>query len=62
MKFFVASEKPGPLRIHELLEQHANSLWIPDHPTPEQASSFVLDHFRRQVETELKMVKIDVTN
>lgn len=60
MIFRVTTENPGPLAIHELLERHANSLWVPNHLDAEQAAAFVLDHFRRQVEAELAMVKLEV--
>jgi hypothetical protein len=60
MRFTVTTTKPGPLAIHELLERHANELWMPMHLTDEQAAAFVLDHFRRQVESELQMVEIRV--
>jgi hypothetical protein len=58
MRFEVSTQKPGSLAIHELLERHANSLWIPEHLTDEQAAAFVLDHFRRQVDSELQMAQI----
>jgi len=58
MRFTVTTEKSGPLAIHELLERHANSLWVPAHLTDNQAAAFVLDHFRRQFESELAMVTI----
>ena len=58
MRFEVTTETPGLLSIHELLERHANKLWIPEHLTDEQAAAFVLDHFRKQVETELQMAQI----
>jgi hypothetical protein len=58
MRFAATTTKPGPLAIHDLLESHAISLWVPDHLTDEQAAAFALDHFRRQVETELQMAQI----
>jgi hypothetical protein len=58
MTFTVNTEKPGPLNIAQLLEQHANNLWVPTHLTPEQAAAFVLEHFRKQVEKELKLTII----
>jgi hypothetical protein len=60
MRFTVTTEKPGPLAIHELLERHANALWVPKHLTEEQAAAFALEHFRRQVEEELQMVRARV--
>jgi hypothetical protein len=62
MKFTVSSEKPGPLLLNKLLEQHANSLWVPDYLSEEQAAAFVLDHFRRQIETEMGMIEVTVAN
>jgi len=59
VRFSVTTEKSGPLAIHELLECHANSLWVPAHLIGKQAAAFALDHFRRQVEVELAMVKIE---
>jgi hypothetical protein len=59
MHFNITTQKPGPLVIHELLECHSNSLWLPEHLTDEQAAAFVLDHFRRQIESELAMVRIE---
>jgi len=60
MQFSASSDRPGPLGMKELLERHANSLWIPAHLTTEQSLAFVLDHFRRQVAAELAMVRIDL--
>ena len=60
MRFTVTSEKPGPLAIHELLERHANALWVPTHLTKEQAAEFVREHFRRQVAVELQMLQLHV--
>ena len=54
----LSTTRPGPLAIHELLQRHANELWIPDNLAEQQTSAFVLDHFRRQVEAELAMVEI----
>lgn len=62
MRFEVITERPGPLGIHELLERHANSLWIPAHLTDEQAGKFVLDHFKRQVAAELAVVTVVSSN
>jgi hypothetical protein len=56
MQFTVTTAKPGPLEIEKLLERHANSLWVPDHLDDDQAAAFVLDHFRRQIESDLAMV------
>lgn len=54
MQFKVTTEQPAPLAIHELLERHANDLWVPTHLTSEQAAALVLDHFRRQIEANWK--------
>jgi hypothetical protein len=59
MRFELTTENPGPLSVHELLERYANELWIPEHLADDQAAGFVLDHFRRQVESELAMVTIE---
>jgi len=32
-----------------------------DHLTAEQAAAFVLDHFRRQFDAELAMVRVEAT-
>jgi len=56
MKFDVQTTNPGPLAIHELMQWHANELWVPEHLYEEQAAAFVLDHFRQQIEAELAMV------
>jgi len=61
MRFSVTTEKSGPLAIHELLERHANSLWVPAHLADDQAAAFVLDHFRRQIESELAMARIELS-
>ena len=58
MKFEVHTTKPGPLAIRELLQRHANELWVPEHLDDQQAAACVLDHFRRQVEAELAMVTV----
>jgi hypothetical protein len=58
MKFDVQTMKPGPLAIHELLQRHANELWVPEHLDDGQATAFVVDHFRRQIEAELAMVTV----
>ena len=60
MKFDVRTEQPGPLAIHELLQRHANELWVPEHLDDSQAAAFVLDHFRRQFASELAMVTVAV--
>jgi hypothetical protein len=58
MTFDVRTEHPGPLCIHELLQRHANDLWVPNHLNEDQAAAFVLDHFRRQIEAELAVVAV----
>ena len=58
MEFKVRTHKKGPLRIDKLLEQHANSLWIPDHLSKKQTAQFALDHFKKQIATELQMLQI----
>jgi hypothetical protein len=60
MHYSITTENPGPLGIAELLQRHADSLWVPDHLTADQSAAFVLDHFRRQVEAELAMVEVKV--
>ena len=49
---------PAPLAIRELLQRHANELWVPEHLDEAQAAAFVVDHFRRQIEAELAMVTL----
>ena len=61
MKFTICTEFAGPLGIAELLQQHADSLWVPDHLDEEQARGFLLDHFQRAVATELAMVDVRVS-
>jgi hypothetical protein len=60
MQFKVTTESPGPLGIAELLQRHADTLWVPDHLDADQAAAFVLDHFRRQIEAELAMIEVTV--
>lgn len=60
MKFTITTEKPGPLGIAELLQKHADGLWVPAHLDEEQAVAFVLDHFTRQIASELEMVEVSV--
>jgi hypothetical protein len=42
MKITISTEKPGPLEIHKLLQQYANSQWMADHLTDEKAVEFVV--------------------
>ena len=49
MRFKVTTEGQDRFNIAGLVEQFANSLWIPDHLTPDQRAEFVLDQFRRMV-------------
>jgi hypothetical protein len=58
MKFEVQTMNPGPLAIHELLQRHANELWVPEHLDDQQAAAFALEHFCRQVEAELAIVTV----
>ena len=60
MQFTTTTAQPGPLAIHELLQHHANNLWVPDHLTESQAAAFVLEHFRKQIDAELRRVQIEV--
>ena len=46
------------LGLRQLCESHANTLWVPDHLTAEQACWFVLDHFRRSVLQELEQMEV----
>ena len=60
MRFKVITEGQNRLNIAGLVEQYANSLWMPDHLTPDQRTEFVLDQFRRMVASELEMVEVEV--
>ena len=58
MTFTVTTGRAGPLGIHELLQRHANDIWLSAYLTDDQATAFVPDHFRRLIESELAMVTI----
>lgn len=60
MRFTVTTEQPGPLGIAELMQKHANQLWVPTHLNEDQARGFLLDHFQRAIAVELAMVDVRV--
>ena len=58
MTFTVTIDRAGPFGIHEILQWHANDIWLSAHLTDDQATAFVIDRFRRLIESELAMVTI----
>ena len=42
------------------LERFANCQWIGDHYTLEQASSLVMDRFRKMIEQQLELIELHV--
>jgi hypothetical protein len=60
MQFTVTTTTAGTLGIAQLLQRHADSLWVPEHLDQEQAMRFVTDHFTRQIATELAMLAVSV--
>ena len=58
--FAVASAGRNILNLRAMVEEFANRLWVPAHISPEEASAFVRDQFRRTVESELQMLEITV--
>ena len=62
MRFTITTTTPGSLGIAELLQRHADSLWVPEHLDQEQAMRFVTDHFTRQIATELAMLAVRVAS
>ena len=59
MPFIITTDRPGPLAIHELLQHHADGLWVPAHLSEEQKAAYILNDFRQQIEAELAKVKIE---
>ena len=60
--FSVATEGRSTLNLPAMIEDFANQQWVPVHMTPDQSSEFVLDQFRRTVESELQMIEVTVKN
>ena len=46
------------LGLNESLQQFADSYWLPDHVTKEQAAAIVLDAFKRKVAGQLKLLDL----
>lgn len=58
LKFSAKAHGRSSLNLAAMIEAFANQQWVPAHMTPEQASAFVLDQFRRTVNSELQTVGI----
>ncbi len=56
------TEGRNVLNLQQIAEDFANQQWVPAHMTPEDATDFVLDQFRRTVESELQMIEITTRN
>jgi len=54
----VTTEGSDRLGLAELCERFANELWIPAHMLPHKVEAFVLEQFKRTVETELKLLVV----
>ena len=48
--------------LRQACEEFINDAWVPSHLTPEQAVHFVLDHFKRTVLSELKLLDVAVVD
>jgi hypothetical protein len=62
MKFRCTTTGADPLGLAPLLERFANSQWLADHYTPEQAVAFVLDRFKRRIAADLEMIELVAGN
>jgi hypothetical protein len=58
MRNSVSTEGQNRLGLAKLCQEHADSMWVPDHLTPEQAEHFVMDHFRRLLIREVKVLEV----
>jgi hypothetical protein len=58
MQFRCTTTGRDPLGLAKLLEQFANEQWVADHYTPEQATEFLLDRFKRTVATGLEQIEL----
>jgi hypothetical protein len=61
MQFTVTTEGRDNLGLRQLAEDFANQQWVPDHYTPEQATEFALDQFKRTVLSELELLVVSCT-
>lgn len=57
-RFTVSTEGQNRLNLRKLCEATIDDLWIPNHLTPEQASEFAMDYFKRTVLSELELLEV----
>ncbi len=59
--FKATTEGSDKLGLRAVLEQYANDQWMASHYTNEQRVEIMLDQFKRQVQQELKLLKLEST-
>jgi hypothetical protein len=58
-RFIVKTEGSNKLDLRKTCEEFVKDVWVPTHLTPEQAAAFVLDCFKRTVQSELKLLEVE---
>jgi hypothetical protein len=59
LHFNVTTEGQNRLNLRQACEDFANGHWIPSHYLPHEATEFVLDQFRRMVQSELELLVVE---
>ena len=59
MRFTVTTEGQNRLNLRQACEDFANAQWIPAHYLPHEAAEFVLDQFKRSVQSELELLVVE---
>ena len=60
MKIEVTMTGNDDLSLRDILQRFADEFWLPAHVSDEQASAMILDSFKRRIEGEMPLMKIDV--
>ena len=58
LKFAASTAGSNALNLPKIIEDFANRQWIPAHMTQEQAIEFVVDQFKRTLDSEAQLVEI----
>ena len=59
-EFNVKTEGKNELGLVELLKEFADGFWTPDHAAEDQARDMILREFKRKIETEFKLLDLQM--